>query len=357
MIPLSRPLVGPEELTAVERVLKSGHLTAGPEVEKFEQRFAEYVGAKEAIAVANGTLALELCLRTLNLSPGDEVIVPSFTFMATASAVVLAGGTPIFADIDPRSYCLAPATVLPHITPRTVAIVVVHLYGQPADLAGLKALSEQSGLSLIEDCAQAIGSRYQGAHVGSFGLFGTFSFYPTKNLTTGEGGMITTNDPGFGERVRLLRNQGSQVRYHHEIIGTNARMSDISAAIGSAQLERLEERNEQRRRNAAYLSAELSSDVIVPRPTPETVHSYHQYTVRTGNRNHLMRELDAAGVGYGIYYETPCHLQPPFMGATDPLPETELAATEVLSLPIRPDLSQHELEHVALSTKESLTHA
>ena len=346
MIPLSRPILGEAEIDACAAVLRSGQLSSGPEVEAFEREFATKVGSRHSVAVSNGTTALELALRALGVGPGDEVVVPSFTFIATANAVRLTGADPVFADIDPTSFCVSAETVAPLIGPRTVAVVAVHLYGNIADPAGLTSLCSRHRLALVEDAAQALGAVAESAPAGSLGTIAAFSFYPTKNITTGEGGMVTTSDPHLADRVALFRNHGSRRRYEHETVGTNARMTDMAAAVGRVQLGRLAGWQEQRTRNAAAYDAALRDVVDTPTVTAGTRHAYHQYTIRCRDRSGMAAALDAAGIGHGIYYETPCHRQKPYLEAGVDLPVTDRLAAEVLSIPVRPDLTTAERDTV-----------
>lgn len=347
MIPLSKPQLGEAEIKAVTRVFESGQLVQGPEVEGFEEQFRAYTQTPHAVAIANGTLALNLGLMALGVGPGDEVIVPSFTFIATANAVRLAGATPVFADIDLDTFCISVHDIEPRITHRTVAVIAVHLFGHPAQLEELGSLCRARGLALIEDAAQALGTEWQCRHVGTQGALGAFSFYPTKTMTTGEGGMVTTSDPDIARKVRLLRNHGTEKRYVHEVVGTNARMTEIAAAIGSVQLERVPEWHKQRSLNAAFYDGQLPDGVVSPTVAGGATHSYHQYTVRTEDRENLLARLDVAKVGYGLYYATPCHRQKAYEGWGSELPNTDRAAKEVVSLPVRPDLTPAELEAVA----------
>jgi perosamine synthetase len=341
VIPISRPLIGPEERAAADRVLASGALAQGPEVEAFEAEFSAWVDGRECVAVSAGTAALHLGLLAAGVGPGDEVIVPSFTFAATANAVALCGARPVFADIEARSFCLDPAGVDAAVTPSTAAVVAVHLYGHPADLPALEAVCSRHGLLLVEDAAQAHGARLDGRAVGSWGAVGMFSFYPTKNMTTGEGGMITTADPEIARTARLLRNQGMADRYRNELVGFNARMTDVAAAIGRVQLGRLAGFNAARQANAARYDAELTGVVTPPVPAGAE-HVYHQYTVRAPDRDLLAKRLADAGIDTGVYYPVPVHRLAAF-GLDLDLPETERAAAEVLSLPVRPDLSADEV--------------
>lgn len=342
MISLHHPLISAEEQAAAARVLASGHLAAGAEVAAFEQEFAEFVGVPEAVAVANGTVALWLGLWAAGIGPGHEVIVPSFTFAATAGSVLQVGATPVFADIDARTFCLNPDAVRALIGPRTAAVAAVHLFGHPAALDELSALCERHSLLLVEDAAQAHGARWQGNHVGARGAFGAFSFYPTKNMTTGEGGMITTTSSPLAERARALRNHGQDSPYHHQFLGTNGRMTDIAAAMGRVQLSRLPGWIERRQANAARLSESLAGLVTTPWIRPGATHSFSLYTIRCADRPRLLRTLQDEGVGFGVYYPMGCHRQPAFASGAE-LPETDRACQEVISLPVRPDLTEDEI--------------
>jgi perosamine synthetase len=343
-VPLARPLIGPEEQAAVAGVMASGGLAQGPEVAAFEDEFAKLVDGRHCVAVNSGTSALHLSLLALGIGPGDEVVVPSFTFAATANAVRLAGATPVFADIRAHDYCLDPVAVRAAVTPRTRAVMPVHLYGHPAAMDEIAAVAAEHSLLVVEDAAQAHAASWQGRPAGAWGDAACFSFYPTKNMTTGEGGLVVTPDPDTARTLRLLRNQGMERRYENELVGFNVRMTDIGGAIGRVQLRKLDGWTEQRRANAAFLSRELRG-VTVPTEAPGAVHVYHQYTVRSDRRDDLQAHLARAGVGSGVYYPVPVHRLPAF-GAQLDLPETERAAREVLSLPVGPHLAQEQLEHV-----------
>jgi dTDP-4-amino-4,6-dideoxygalactose transaminase len=339
-------MIGEAEIDAVAAVLHSGRLTSGPQVEAFEEEFAATVGARHAAAVSSGTTALELALRALGIGPGDQVIVPSFTFIATANAVRLTGAEAVFADVDPVSYCVSADTVETLIGPRTVAVVAVHLYGNLADPVGLAALCRRHRLALVEDAAQALGAATETTPAGSLGTIAAFSFYPTKNITTGEGGMVTTSDQHLADRVALLRNHGSRRRYEHEMVGTNARMTEMAAAIGRVQLGRLEGWQRQRTENAHSYDVALSGVVATPRVAEGTRHAYHLYTIRSHDRGATIEALADAGVGYGIYYETPCHRQKPYLETGADLPVTDRLAADVVSIPVRPDLTEAERDIV-----------
>lgn len=347
VIPLARPLIGPAERAAVDRVLRSGLLAQGPEVARFESEFAACFGLRRScVAVNSGTSGLLLGLIAAGVRPGDEIVVPSFTFAATANAVALAGARPVFADIDPRTYCLDPAAVRAALTPRTVAVMPVHLYGHPADVPALIELVNGSGLQIFEDAAQAHGAALHGRPVGTFGTFGVFSLYPTKNMTSGEGGMVAAADAGTERTLRLLRNQGMQERYHHEIVGFNNRMTDIHAAIGRVQLTRIQAWTAARQANARFLSEHLD-DVVTPFVATGATHVFHQYTVRIADeRDRFALALrDEYGIASGTFYSRPAHRLPPFDARWD-LPETMRAAAECLSLPVHPALSAADLDRI-----------
>ncbi|MBO4209410.1 DegT/DnrJ/EryC1/StrS family aminotransferase [Micromonospora echinofusca] len=350
-IPPARPVIGEAEIEAAVRVLRSGMVVQGPEVAAFEQEFAELVAGRHCVAVNSGTSALQLTLMGLGFGPGDEIIVPSFSFAASANAVRLVGAEPVFVDIEPGSFCIDPAAVEAAITPRTVAIMPVHLYGHPAAMDRIMPIAERHGLAVVEDAAQAHAAALNGQPVGSFGTAGCFSFYPTKNMHSLEGGMITTGDAGLARTLRLLRNQGMEQRYANEIVGANMRLTDVAAAIGRVQLTQLPEWTEQRRANAKFLDSRITG-MITPPVADAAKHVYHQYTVRvTGDRDAAQRKLTELGIGNAVYYPTPIHRLIPYLvdGKPGPwdLPETEKAAAEVVSLPVHPSLSQADLERIA----------
>jgi perosamine synthetase len=347
MIPAAKPLIGPEERAAVDRVLAGGILAQGPEVAAFEQEFgAQLVDGRTCVAVSSGTSGQHLGLLAAGVGPGDEVIVPSFTFAATANTVALTGATPVFVDIEPDHFCLDPAAVEAAVTPRTKGVMPVHLYGHPADLTALSAVAERHGLAIYEDAAQAHGASWHGRPVGTFGTFAMFSLYPTKNMTSGEGGMVSCATDDVARMLRLLRNQGMERRYENEVVGFNARMTEIHAAIGRVQLSKLAGWNAQRQQNAKVLDAGLQG-VVVPPVADGAVHVYHQYTIRVpDDRDGFARALaDEHGVGTGVYYPIPNHRLPSFARDLD-LPETERAAREALSLPVHPSLTADELAQV-----------
>jgi perosamine synthetase len=346
-IPIARPQLGEEEKAAVMAVLDSGMLAQGRRVAEFEARFAELCGVKHAVAVASGTAALWLTLLAHGIGPGDEVITTPFSFIASSNCILYVGARPVFVDIEPDTYLLDADTIEGKITEHTRAILLVHLYGQACDMAAIMEIAARRNLVVIEDACQAHGATFEGQPVGSFGT-GCFSLYATKNMTTGEGGIITTNDGALAERLRLLRNHGQSRRYVHEILGYHFRLTEIQAAIGLAQLERLPAWNEQRIANARSLSERLQG-VQVPIVHPGRRHVFHQYTVRVpGNRQALQDFLQTQGIGTAIHYPCPIHHQPVYqsLGYDQALPQAEAASQEVLSLPVHPALSQSDLDRI-----------
>jgi dTDP-4-amino-4,6-dideoxygalactose transaminase len=350
-IPAARPVIDETDIEAAVAVLRTGLVVQGPEVKAFEDEFAQFVDGCYAVAVNSGTSALHLSLLALGIGRGDEVIVPSFTFAATANVVRLVGATPVFADILPETFNIDPASVASLIGPHTTAIMPVHLYGLPADMAALDDLAERHGLVVVEDAAQAHAASIDGRPVGSLGIAGAFSFYPTKNVHSLEGGIVTTRDAALARTLRLLRNQGMEQRYANEVVGTNTRLTDVAAAIGRNQVRRLAEWTDTRRSNAARFDAELGG-VVTPRAPEGYRHVYHQYTIRCEDRDAMQAKLADRGVGSATYYPTPVHRLRPYLteaGTPDTrwdLPETERAAKEALSLPVYPTLSDDELERI-----------
>jgi dTDP-4-amino-4,6-dideoxygalactose transaminase len=346
-IPAAKPIIGDEERAAVDRVMRSGMIAQGPEVAAFEREFAtELVGGRTCVAVCSGTAGLHLGLLAAGIGRGDEVLVPSFTFAATANSVALCGATPVFVDIEPETFCMDAEAAEAAITPRTRGMMPVHLYGHPANMDRYTALAKKHGILLFEDAAQAHGAAWNGAPVGSFGTFAMFSLYPTKNMTSGEGGMVSCATDEVARMVKLLRNQGMEKRYENEVVGFNARMTDIHAAIGRVQLGKLPAWTARRRAIAAALDAGLDG-VTVPPVAPDATHVYHQYTIRVhGDRDAFAKALlDEYGVGSGVYYPIPNHELPSFNQALD-LPVTRVAAAEVLSLPVHPSLTDADVDRI-----------
>ena len=347
LIPVARPIIGDDERAAVDRVMRSGMLAQGPEVAAFEEEFAAHFGLGRAcVAVNSGTSGLHLGLLAAGVGPGDEVIVPSFTFAATANAVALTGATPVFADIDPVSFCLDADAVSGAVTDRTVGIMPVHLYGHPADMDAIQAVADSRGLLVFEDAAQAHGATLDGRPVGSFGTFAMFSLYATKNMTSGEGGMVSVATPEIERKMRLYRNQGMERQYENEVVGFNNRMSDIHAAIGRVQLTKVDAWTRQRQANATYLSEHLEG-VTPPAVAEGAAHVYHQYTIRVADdRDGFARALrEEHRVGSGMFYPVPNHRLAPFDVDID-LPHTARAAAECLSLPVHPALGPGDLERI-----------
>lgn len=338
--------IGLAERRAVARVLRSGKLVQGEQVGAFEGEFARIVGGRGCVAVNSGTSALHLGLLAAGIGPGDEVVVPSFTYAGSVNAIRLSGAEPVYADIDKQTYCLSADALRAAIGPRTAAVMVVHLFGQVADMDALQEVAEGAGIALIEDACQAHGALWRGRPAGSFGHFAAFSFYPTKNMTSGEGGMIASTDDNLLRQARLLRNQGGMRQYAHEIVGYNNRMTEVSAAIGRVQLKQLPARNARRRALAAMYSARLAH-VVTPHSDSRAEHIYHQYTVRlpNGDRDALREDLQRAGIGTGAYYPTPCHRIGPLKAEAD-LPATDWAAASVLSLPVSPLLKNRDVAYV-----------
>jgi dTDP-4-amino-4,6-dideoxygalactose transaminase len=341
---------------AVARVLESGQFTLGDEVTAFEREFAEYSGGGEAIGVNSGTSALHVALLAAGVGPGDEVITTPFSFAATAAAILYCGGTPVFADIDAATFNLDPSKVEAAISPRTKAILPVHLYGQPAEMDPILAIARKRGIAVIEDAAQAHGAEYRGRRVGSLADMACFSFYPTKNLGAfGEAGAVVTANPDYARTIRLLRNWGGP-RYQHNIRGYNYRMENLNGAMLRVKLRHLERWTESRRALAARYDALLAETcVTVPRALPHVRHVYHAYTIRTPGRDHMAKQLAAAGVQSGVHYPTPIHLQPAYRDARfaeGSLPVAEEAAREVLSLPIYPELTTEQVYTVATAVKD-----
>lgn len=336
---------------AILAAIESGHLILGPNVKALEEEIAAYVGCRYGIGVASGTDALRLALAALQIGPGDEVITTPFTFVATANTISHAGATPVFVDIDPRTFNLVPELVEKAVTPRTKAIVPVHLFGQTAAMGPLLEIARRYGLWIIEDAAQAIGAEEAGQRAGSFGNLGCFSFYPTKNLGAyGDGGMVTTNDPELAERVDLLRRHGSKKKYYNEVLGFNSRLDEIQAALLRVKLRYLDDWTEKRRRIAHRYNQLLAGvPVETPLERPKVRHVYHQYTIRAPHRDRLQAYLQEQGIGTMVYYPVPLHRLPLYAGLNYPegsLPASEQAAREVLSLPIYPELTDEQLEMV-----------
>ena len=355
MIPIAKPQIGEEEKKAVLEVLNSGIIASGPKVKELEKLFAAYVGTKHAIATSNGTTALHAALYCAGIKKGDEVITTPFTFIATANAILFCGAKPVFADIDIKTFNIDPASVRRKITKKTKAILPVHLYGQPAQIDEIMKIAEERKLAVIEDCAQAHGAALNGKKVGSFGLAGCFSFYPTKNMTASEGGMITTDDDALAEKIRMFINQGQKERYVHVMPGHNFRMTDIGAAIAIEQFKKLDGFNAKRQENAKKLNELLAGccGAATPYVAPGMTHVYHQYTIQTENREALTNFLHDKGIGYGIYYPKALHQYEHLTKyGNKRLKNAEKAALVSLSLPVHPALSDADVQAVAAAIRE-----
>ena len=353
MIPIARPQMGDEEKELVWSVLSSGALAQGARVRELEERFAAFVGVEHGIATSSGTTALHLALLGYGIGPGDEVITVPFTFIASATAVLFTGARPVFVDVDEASFNIDVRQIEDAITPRTRAILPVSLYGRPAEMPAIGEIAARRGLALVEDAAQSHGAAIGERRSGTWGA-GCFTFYPTKNMTTGEGGMVTTDDPELADRMRLVREHGMRVRYHHEIVGYNFRMTDIHAGIGLAQLAKLLAYNDRRRAIAARYERELRG-VITPSIPLDVTHVYHQYTIRVNRRDEFVEQLRERGVGTGVYYPIPVHRQKPFiaLGYGDQhFPVTERLTEQVVSFPVHPSLTDAEVATVISAVNE-----
>ena len=350
-IALAHPMIGDDEKAAVMRVMESGQLAQGPVVEEFEEAFARWIGVRHAVAVNSGTAALHLALLAHDIGAGDEVITSPFTFIASANAALYVGARPAFVDVEDTTFCLDATRIEAAITKKTRALLPVHLYGHPSAMAEIGEIARRRNLLVIEDAAQAHGAEVQGRKVGALGYTAVFSLYPTKNMTSGEGGFVTTEDDRIAAAVTSLRQHGESERYHHERLGYNFRMTDLCAAIGLAQLRKVEDFTAARRRNAQVLTEGLAGlpGLVTPTERPGYRHVYHQYTVRLPNdRDGVRKRLAARGVGSGVYYPLPVHEQPVYgkLGYSDSLPVAERLAGEVLSLPVHPALTESDLARI-----------
>ncbi len=361
-IPIAKPNFGREEEEALKAVLESGILVSGEKTKSFEKEFAEYIGVEHAVAVTNGTIALDVALKTLKLGPGDEVITSAFSFIASGNCILFQRAEPIFADINPRTFNIDPTDVAEKITAKTKAIIPIHAFGQPAEMDALKEIAEDKKIAVIEDAAQAHGAEYKVQKAGSIGDMACFSFYATKNMTTGEGGMITTNDREVARKARLLINHGQSRKYHHDTLGYNYRMTEFCAAIGLIQLKKLDEFNTKRRENAKLLTEGLFnfSGLTPPYVEKDVKHVFHQYVVRVEDtyprdRDALAERLTEKGVGNAVHYPIPIYRQPLYLklgyGPTV-CPVTEEACRRVLSLPVHPLVDRKDIEYLLDFLKE-----
>ncbi len=361
MIPVARPVFGDEEINAVSKVIKSGMLASGSVVTDFENDFVEFIKVKHAISTTNGTSALHAALLASGISAGDEVIVPSFTFIATASSVSMCGARPVMADIEQDTYCIDPESVMELISPDTKAVIGVHLFGQPCDINALTEICDDNNLKFIEDCAQAHGAIYNNRPTGSFGITGCFSFYPTKNMTTGEGGMVTCNDDEIAEKLRRIINHGQKEKYLHTEIGYNYRMTNIAAAIGRVQLKKLSEMTKKRQDNAAWYSANIKREgIICPDIRKQCSHVFHQYAIRITpesgcTRDEFAKKLGNMGVGTAVHYPVPVHEQPVYKDKVrgSKCIVSKQISEEILSIPVYPSLSEDERKKVCKAINEA----
>jgi len=346
----------------VKEVLESGILASGPRTKQFEKEFAEYIGVKHAVAVTNGTIALDVSLKALKLGPGDEVITSAFSFVSSGNCILFQRAKPVFADIDPRTFNIDPADAAKKITAKTKALIPVHMFGQPANMDALKEIAEDKGIALVEDAAQAHGAEYKGQKAGSIGDMGCFSFYATKNMTAGEGGMITTSDAELARKARLLINHGQSQKYHHDTLGYNYRITELCAAIGSVQLKKLDEFNTKRRENAQLLTQGIRkfTGLTVPHVDKGVKHVFHQYVVRVEDnyprgRDELADRLAERGVGVAVHYPIPIYRQPLYQKLGyegTACPNTEDTCMRVLSLPVHPLVDGKDIEYILDVLKE-----
>jgi len=363
IIPLANPVFSEEEIDEVVQVLRSGQVRQGTKVEEFEQRFAHKVGSKYAYAASSGTAALHLAYLSV-LKPGDEVIVPSFTFIATASAIIYANAKPVFADIESETFTVDPEDVERKITSKTKAIVPVHLFGNAADMKVLQQIASEHNLLLINDAAQAHRTMYDGKDIGSFDDLNCYSFYPTKNMTTGEGGMVTTNNNDLWAKGKLLRSHGQSSKYYHTILGLNYRMTDMAAVIGLKQLDKLDENTEKRRRNADFMSKELAKidGIQIPVLKDNIKHSFHQYSILLDlnkfkcTRDEFVRALNAENIGCAVHYPVPLTRQPVFEDIGISCPVSEDISQRIFSLPVHPRLNKESLVKIIAGVEKVASH-
>lgn len=364
MIGIAKPEIGEEEIAAVNAVMKSGILAQGERVAELEKRFSEYCGTKHAIAVNSGTAAIHAALHAAGVGKDDEVITVPFSFIATINPILMVGAKPVLVDIEPDSYCMDTSQLEAAITPKTKAIVIVHLYGQPANMDEVIEIASRNNLKVIEDACQAVGAEYGGKKAGNLGDIGCFSLYATKNIMCGEGGMVTTNDDSYAESIRRFRQHGMSAPYVYEELGFNYRMTDLQAAIAIEQLKKVDRFNEARNQNANYLNNALAdeADIVLPTISSNRTHVFHQYTIRIVetsklNRDEVVNGLREQGVGAGVYYPRALHLYPHIkdLGFSEgDFPVSEEVASRVLSLPVHPALTQEDLQTVASAVKETL---
>ena len=361
-IPIAKPYFGEEEQQAVREVLESGYLASGPRTRQFEKDYAEFVGAKQAVLVTNGTVALDVALKSLKISSGDEVITSAFSFIASGNCILFQNAKPVFADIDPKTFNIDASDVAEKVTSKTKAIIPIYMFGQPANMDAIKEVAQDKKISVVEDAAQAHGAEYKNQKAGSIGDLGCFSFYATKNMTAGEGGMVTTSDQNLADRARLLINHGQNQKYHHKILGYNYRSTEMCAAIGLVQLKKLNRFNEKRIANAERLNQEISKldGLTVPYVDKDVKHVFHQYVIKVEdsyplNRDELADCLSKKGVGVAVHYPIAIYKQELYkqLGYKDnQCPNTERACKQVLSLPVHPLVSKDDITYIIDALKE-----
>ncbi|MFA5364686.1 MAG: DegT/DnrJ/EryC1/StrS family aminotransferase [Candidatus Bathyarchaeia archaeon] len=362
-IPIAKPNFGLEETEAVKTVLDSGFLVSGPKTKEFEKDYADYIGVKHAVAVTNGTTALDVALKALKVKQGDEVITSAFSFIASGNCILFQNAKPVFADIDPKTFNIDPQDVARKVTSKTKVIIPIHMFGQPAKMDDIKEIAENKDIAIVEDAAQAHGAEYKGQKVGGIGDLGCFSFYATKNMTAGEGGMVTTNDPKLAERVRLLINHGQSQKYQHDSLGYNYRMTEFSAALGLVQLKKLDMFNHKRIANAQLLSQKIGkiSGLTVPFVDKDVKHVFHQYVIKVEDsyplsRDVLAEQLAARGVGVAVHYPIPIYMQQLYKELgykQSTCPHTEESCRKVLSLPVHPLVTKDDIDYIVDALNEA----
>ncbi|MCW4023005.1 MAG: DegT/DnrJ/EryC1/StrS family aminotransferase [Candidatus Bathyarchaeota archaeon] len=361
-IPIAKPEIGTEEMEAVKEVLESGMLVQGQKVKELEENFASCIGVEHAVAVSNGTVALDVALKALNIGPGDEVITSAFSFVASGNCILFQNAKPVFADIDPKTFNIDPSDVAEKITSKTKAIIPIHIFGQPAKMDAIKEIAEDNKIFVVEDAAQAHGAEYKGQKAGSMGTMGCFSLYATKNMMTGEGGIITSNDQKLADMMRLIRSHGEVKKYTHDILGYNYRLTNLNASIGLVQLKKLERFNQKRRENAKLLTkgVEAIKGLTAPFVDSDVKHVFHQYVLRIEDefpmsRDELSSYLPDKGVGVAVHYPIPIYNQPLYqkLGYSKvKCPNTEDACNRVLSLPVHPSVTKEDIDYIVTALKE-----
>ncbi len=359
-IPISKPFFNNEEINEVKKVMQEGNLTnasfgGGKRVREFESLLRNFVGSQNAVALNSGTSAIHAALLALGIGKGDDVLVPSFTFLATANAVVATGANPVFVDIKKSDYTIDPDDLEKKVTSRSKAVIPVHLYGHTADMRTIGEIASKHSLHVIEDACQSLGSTYNGKQTGSIGEIGCFSFYASKVLTSGEGGAIVTNSKESADRIRMIRNHGMLEGYDTRIFGLNLRMTEISAAIAKVQMRKMKRILQIRRKNAVMLTKLLHElDIELPKEGDGSRYNWYLYTVAIEDRDNVMKKLNSLGIGATVYYRTPVHRTPFYAGSNLSLPNTEWAAAHVLSLPVHPLVNVSDIRFIANNLKKAI---